>query len=227
MDSSAPLPKPSANPSSGTSAVKEELRRTLRERRRGLSAQQQRTAAEALAGRVLAWLETNPAPATRRIAAYLSAPPEPGTEVLLPALITAGYDVVVPVCEPRYQLSWVRWKPGVELAKSPRAPLWEPVGERSSFTALTPFRLVLVPGLGMDVQGNRIGQGGGYYDRFLAQLVLEQPDAARLGYLYDEEVLPMDSIEATLLDMPLHGAFTPSGLRLTPPAHSSSKGQTV
>lgn len=216
MDSSAPLPRPASSLSSTNSPVKEELRRILRERRRQVSRQDQRAAASALSEQVLAWLEADSAGGSGRIAAYLSAPPEPGTDVLLPALVTAGYNVVVPVCEPQYQLSWASWKPGIELAKSPRAPLWEPVGERRHFTALMPFRLVLVPGLGMDEQGNRIGQGGGYYDRFLAQLALEQPDAAKLGYLYDEEILPVGSVEATPLDMPLHGAFTPSGLHRAP-----------
>jgi 5-formyltetrahydrofolate cyclo-ligase len=216
MDSPAPLPKPSSSPSSTNSSVKEELRRTLRQRRRQVSGQEQLAAAAALAERVLTWLEADTAGGAGCIAAYLSAPPEPGTDVLLPTLVKAGYDVVVPVCEPQYQLSWARWTPDVKLEKSPRAPLWEPVGERRHFTALMPFRLVLVPGLGMDEQGNRIGQGGGYYDRFLAQLALEQPDADRLGYLYDEEVLPVGSVEATPLDMPLHGAFTPSGLHRAP-----------
>ena len=208
MDSSVP----SSAPAPSLSSIKEELRRTLRERRSSLSEDERQAAAAALARQVLAWLESAAAPRTGCIAAYLSAPPEPGTGELLPALTKAGYDVVVPVCEPLYQLSWVRWEPGVELAKSPRAPLWEPVGERVQFTALVPFRLVLVPGLAMDVGGNRIGQGGGYYDRFLAQLLLEQPGAERLGYLYDEEILSAGSIAATPLDMPLHGAFTPSSL---------------
>ncbi|SDH41211.1 5-formyltetrahydrofolate cyclo-ligase [Arthrobacter subterraneus] len=206
MDSPAPLPSPVSTPTSR----KEELRQTLRERRRRLSGQEQHTAAAALANQVLRWLQA--APDTGCIAAYLSVPPEPGTGELLPALTAAGYDVVVPVCEAQYQMSWVSWKPGVELAKSPRAPLWEPVGERRHFTAVMPFRLVLVPGLGMDVRGNRIGQGGGYYDRFLAQLRLEQPDADRLGYVYDEELLAPGIIETTPLDMPLNGVFTPSGL---------------
>ncbi|WP_458115411.1 5-formyltetrahydrofolate cyclo-ligase [Arthrobacter sp. D2-10] len=216
MDPSAP----SSIPQASSSALKEELRRALRERRRRLRGEEQQAAAAALAGQVLDWLRTGPSAVNSTessaessvIAAYLSTPPEPGTEVLLPALVEAGYDVVVPVCEPRYQLSWVRWRPGVQLAKSPRAPLWEPVGERSHFEALLPFRLVLVPGLAMDEGGNRIGQGGGYYDRFLAQLTLEQPEVQQLGYLYDEEILPAGSVEATPLDMPLPGAFTPARL---------------
>lgn len=223
MDSSAYGPTSSPRPAP-SSQVKEELRRTLRGRRLRVSHQEQEAAAAALAKHVLTWLEAGVVRGTGCIASYLSAPPEPGTGMLLPALVEAGYDVVVPVCEPQYQLSWVHWEAGIELARSPRAPLWEPVGERRHFTALMPLRLVLVPGLGMDELGNRIGQGGGYYDRFLAQLVLEQPDATRLGYLYDEEVLPAGSVEATPLDMPLHGAFTPSGLYQAARRHSSPAG---
>lgn len=200
--------------SAAPSSSKEELRRSLRERRTLLPAQERQAAATSLAEHVLTWLaEAEPDGAGGLVAAYLSAPPEPGTDELLARLIDAGYDVVVPVCEPQYQLSWVHWLPGVELAKSPRAPLLEPTGPRHHFTALEPFRLVLVPGLGMDVRGNRIGQGGGYYDRFLAQLASEQPGTCALGYLYDEEILDTGSFAVTVLDMPIQGAFTPSGLQ--------------
>ncbi|NJC23074.1 5-formyltetrahydrofolate cyclo-ligase [Arthrobacter pigmenti] len=193
---------------------KEELRRALRERRTQVPEEAQRTAAASLSGHVLSWLAaTSAGESSGTVAAYLSGPPEPGTGELLPALRKAGYDVVVPVCEPQYQLSWVRWEPGVELAKSPRAPLLEPVGRRFRFTELGTIQLVVVPGLAMDAAGNRLGQGGGYYDRFLAQLHAEHPAAPAIGYLYDEEVLPKGSFGATVLDMPLPGAFTPSGYR--------------
>lgn len=213
--------------SSGRSLSKSELRQTLRQRRASLSEPERAVAAAALADRVLEWLGNSESAtgtaagtdvstaAPRTVAAYLSTPPEPGTAQLLPALRQAGYDVVVPVCEPQYQLSWAHWEPGIALAKSPRAPLWEPVGPRFHFTALGPLRCVLVPGLGMDTQGNRLGQGGGYYDRFLAQLGTEAPETPVLGYLYDGEILPAGAFAATVLDMPLHGAFTPAGLRLT------------
>lgn len=196
------------------SAGKDELRRILRERRRRIPGEAQLAAAVKLAQQVLWWLAEPPAGATDGVvAAYLSAPPEPGTQELLHALWTAGYDVVVPACEPQYQLSWVHWNPGTGRARSPLAPVWEPVGPRHPFADLDNVRLVVVPGLALDAEGNRLGQGGGYYDRFLAQLRTDQPTVPALGYLYDEEILPTGAFEATVLDMPLAGAFTPSGYR--------------
>jgi 5-formyltetrahydrofolate cyclo-ligase len=50
--------------------------------------------------------------------------------------------------------------------------------ERVSVDALD---VVLVPALGVDRQGNRIGQGSGYYDAFLSQV-----DVPRVALVYDD-----------------------------------------
>ena len=54
--------------------------------------------------------------------------------------------------------------------------------------------LVVAPGLGFDAQGNRLGQGGGYYDRFLC---LPQLKARRCGFAFEQQVVPCVPCEET------------------------------
>ncbi|MBP1930048.1 5-formyltetrahydrofolate cyclo-ligase [Ammoniphilus resinae] len=55
------------------------------------------------------------------------------------------------------------------------------------------IELVLVPGLAFDPKGGRLGYGGGYYDRFLAQLS-KVPLLA--GICFSEQIVPNLPIEA-------------------------------
>ncbi len=192
---------------------KDAARQHFRAARLAMAPEERAKASAGLRQQVEGWL----LPGSNRpglIAAYLSVDPEPGTLELLASLAGSGYEVVVPICESAYQLSWCRWSAGVELRRSPRAPVLEPVGERRHFTGLLTggraVSLLLVPALAVDRSGSRLGQGGGYYDRFLAQLRAVDPAVPTLGYVYDHELLPAGTLAATPLDMPLAGAFTPS-----------------
>ena len=54
--------------------------------------------------------------------------------------------------------------------------------------------LILVPGLGFDKEGYRVGYGGGYYDRFLQQ----HPQLIRVGYcpsMHVAETLPREETD--------------------------------
>jgi len=65
---------------------------------------------------LLPWLEAN-AP-RRAVTCFLSYGAEPPTEGLLARLHGSGYTTYVPICEPERRLSWTRWHPGVEMARS-------------------------------------------------------------------------------------------------------------
>jgi 5-formyltetrahydrofolate cyclo-ligase len=52
---------------------------------------------------------------------------------------------------------------------------------------------VLVPGVAFDADGNRIGNGKGFYDRFLKTL---KPGAAKIGLAYSLQMVPRVPVDA-------------------------------
>ena len=72
-----------------------------------------------------------------------------------------------------------------------------------------PIGVIIVPGLAFGPNGERLGFGAGYYDRFLAQ----HPEARRIGLCLDDQIRPDIPMEGH--DEPLDALLAPSGLVLT------------
>lgn len=158
-----------------------------------------------LAESALTWLKTFD-DGKAAVCAYISTGAEPPTTGLLKALAESGRSVYVPVCEPGHQLSWVLWHEEVPMARSLLAPVLEPVGQRHAFEELGQVAALFIPALAVDLSGTRLGQGGGYYDRFLA---LRARKVAAV--VYEHEVLPAGRLPHDDLDMAIAAAVTPSG----------------
>ncbi|MBP2413420.1 5-formyltetrahydrofolate cyclo-ligase [Arthrobacter stackebrandtii] len=160
---------------------------------------------------------TGPPAARLQVCAYISTGTEPSTDELLSALAAAGHLVHVPVCEPGFALSWVRWFPGVAMVRSALAPVMEPVGVRRPFPELGPVPAVLVPALAVDESGTRMGQGGGYYDRFLAGLAGSTASPGTrvtvAAVVHSNEILSAGMLPRDTFDMPVSWALSPSGVR--------------
>ena len=157
--------------------------------------------AEAIAGHVLA------APEVRRaatVAAYASVGSEPGTTALLDALQAAGKRVILPVLLPDGDLDWSAYD-GTLL--SARRGLLEPPGARLGVAAIGTADVVLVPGLAVSTTGDRLGRGGGSYDRALARVPVGTPVWV---LLYDEEVGVRVPVEPH--DRGVSGAVSPRGI---------------
>jgi 5-formyltetrahydrofolate cyclo-ligase len=85
----------------------------------------------------------------------------------------------------------------------------EPVAAAATEVAPAQLDAVLVPLLGCDRQGQRVGYGGGFYDRFLARC---GPGTLFIGLnvLDDEPVAAIADVLPT--DVPLHACLTPGGV---------------
>jgi 5-formyltetrahydrofolate cyclo-ligase len=66
--------------------------------------------------------------------------------------------------------------------------------------------VVIVPGVAFTPDGARLGQGGGWYDRFLAAV---RPDCTSIGVGFDAQVV--DVLPTEPHDVPLDGVVTESG----------------
>jgi 5-formyltetrahydrofolate cyclo-ligase len=201
---------------------KKDFRTLWRARRRELDPADRAEQSARLTANVLDWYL--PRARHRRAAVVMSYGSEPDTGPLREALHEAGVEVLVPVTEPERQLSWTAWRPGVEVARSPVAPIEEPVGERLGVETFETVDLVLVPAQVVDLQGIRLGQGGGYFDRFLADLHRQikhhdpghAPDGApvpplTVATVFRHELLTRGQVPSEEFDEAVDGAVTADG----------------
>ncbi|WP_449373781.1 5-formyltetrahydrofolate cyclo-ligase [Arthrobacter psychrolactophilus] len=101
------------------------------------------------------------------------------------------------------------------MVRSTLAPVMEPVGERFSFAELTSVQAILLPALAVDGDGVRLGQGGGYYDRFLAGLTAKGGSEVvpLAAVVHEHEYFPNISLPHDDLDAPVTDVLTPAGHR--------------
>lgn len=142
---------------------KDEWRRELLRQRRELSGTTLSAEAGALLDGVRQLVEQR---GIGTVAAYVPVGPEPGSAQLPQVLHDAGCAVLLPVVDGRQPLDWARYT-GPESLREARMGLLEPAGERLGREAIGTAELVLVPALGVDRRGVRLGRGAGYYDRSL------------------------------------------------------------
>ena len=118
---------------------------------------------------------------------------------LLPVLLDEAGD---PLGAPR----WGLWEAGRALVTLGRPPA-QPDGEARGAESLKEADLIVIPALAASVDGTRLGQGGGWYDRALMH---RSPGVPVVAVIFDDEVLEPGIIPAEPHDVPVDAIVTPT-----------------
>jgi 5-formyltetrahydrofolate cyclo-ligase len=139
------------------------------------------------------------------VCAYVPFGSEPGSITLLDVLRERGSRVLLPVIPPvPAPLDWAEYTGLETLASGRLRGVLEPAGPRLGVTAIAAADLVLLPALGADRHGVRLGRGAGYYDR---SLVFASPATDLVAVVRDAELV--ERLPAQDHDIPMTGALTP------------------
>lgn len=169
---------------------KRELRSMIRAKKRAMTASQIENASHDLAMQLF---QSDCYKNAKSVYAYLSYNQEVRTNEIILRAIADGKTVAVPkVYGDTMRFLVIENLEGLEKGYSgiPEPIFDEPVAE-------DPTALVLMPGLAFDKEGHRIGYGGGFYDRFLA----EEPNHPTVALCYDFQMQP--HVETEEFDVPV------------------------
>ncbi|GFN22052.1 5-formyltetrahydrofolate cyclo-ligase [Thermanaeromonas sp. C210] len=190
--------------------MKKELRREILTRRDSLPADAVARKSQAIQERLvrlLSWQEA------RMVMLYVSFGSEVKTGELLQEALRQGKRVAVPYChrEKRELIASEVYRypedlsPGTWGIMEPRRDTLRPVKPQA-------IDLCIVPGVAFDEEGNRLGYGAGYYDRFLPHL---RPGTPKIALAYDLQIVA--STHPSPYDIPVDLIITET--RIIKPVH--------
>ncbi|HMM44266.1 MAG TPA: 5-formyltetrahydrofolate cyclo-ligase [Candidatus Macondimonas sp.] len=193
------------------------MRARLRKQRRDLSTALHRQ----LDRRILARLGSLPVwRAARTVALYLPADGEVDPRALIMLADRLGKTIVLPRLHRQkpFRMDFVVYRPGRALQRN-RFGIPEPCGP--VVRAPVCIDLVILPLVGFDRRGNRLGMGSGYYDRRFAFVRRRAGLRPKLiGLAYEFQCVP--ALDAQPWDVPLHGVVTERGWRRARPCVEDS-----
>ena len=169
---------------------KDEIRRTMRERRRALTPEERTASSEIICAKLAALNFHSP------IAVYLASPQEIDLSPFIRKMLKMGAKVVAPRWNGEtYELAVLKGLDEAHLRKGPMGIL-EPA--EAEIVSPKEVEVWLVPGLAFTRSGKRLGYGGGWYDRLLAGAL---KDSLKLGIAHAFQVV--DDLPSELHDIRL------------------------
>ena len=178
------------------------IRKTVLRKRSALSAREKSQAELVMLETLLNWEIFKKAGV---IHIFIAKPDEPDTRKIIENCWISGKRVAVPLVLPNtFNLIHSEIKSFDRLIYGMYG-IQEPSPESRIIMTPDMFDLVIVPGVAFDKKGRRIGQGKGYYDRFL-----ELTSAFRLALAFDCQLL--ENVPSELHDIPMDAILSESGI---------------
>ena len=184
-------------------SIKNKLRKDMRAIRQAMDIREIDEKSEIICGRILSSEEYKNADI---ILAYMSAGGEVDLQVLIDAASSVGKSLFIPKVISKEEMRFYKhtgdFTKGSFGIKEPVNTSQEMLFDINKASAENKRILVLVPGVAFDVSGNRMGYGGGYYDRFLMDIDGSLTSVSRgrmqvtkIGVSYDYQIVDEIPVE--------------------------------
>jgi 5-formyltetrahydrofolate cyclo-ligase len=187
-------------------SARNDARRAYRKARNSLSQDQQSSAAITLTAQ---FKQHSIYASARRVALYLSNDGEVSTEHLIDHLWEHKTEVYLPVLHPFASgyLLFLRYQPHTPMKKN-RFGILEPTLDCSAVCPASQLDIIFTPLVAFDVHANRLGMGGGFYDRTLAGIKSSGADRPAIVGLA-HECQKSANLPVETWDIPLSYVQTP------------------
>jgi 5-formyltetrahydrofolate cyclo-ligase len=187
-----------------TNMSRDNIRRHVRQERNSLSAQEQHQFALIASRHLLAEVQAQNA---QHVAIYLTHDGELATQKLIEALWEEGIKTYLPILHPfsKGNLLFLHYHAESKMVFN-QYGIAEPALSVQDIIPLYKLDIIVTPLVAFDESGNRMGMGGGYYDRTLCQVVNGKPLA--VGFAHDCQQVSQLPVE--YWDVPLPVIITPT-----------------
>lgn len=199
-----------------TAQLRKQLRLEFREKRKGLSASAQQQAAIKL---VETWQQHGHFEPIKKVAIYLANDGELNTQELIDYFWSQQISVYLPVLHPftKGYLLFLKYSPNTAMQVN-KFGILEPCLDVNQVCPVNELDIIFTPLVAFDEQGNRLGMGGGFYDRTLQQFMSDSAPftmrstsrPALIGLAHD--IQKTLSLPIETWDIPLPYILTPSQL---------------
>lgn len=187
-------------------SLRKELRATIREKRQTLSSEFQQLVGKQLSDKLSQHLLVGKA---NKIAIFLANDGEINTMPFIKWCWLNGKNVYLPVIHPftKGHLLFLHYHANSKMIKNQYGIL-EPALKVQDIISPQQLDIIFTPLVAFDKKGNRLGMGGGYYDRLLTPLFKNKKGTVAIGLAHDNQ--QVEQIPTESWDIPLPEIITPT-----------------